>query len=100
MLIAPITLRGACRDCAQPGFGGPASNPFTAYDAICRGAACRDAGFPQIFVNTANLTLFVRVSDLVFGGPDPALAIEHSFNMDDARSGALGTLMNWLIRNE
>ena len=45
---------------------------------------------PQLFVNAANLTLFVRVNDLAFGGPAPALTIEHSFNMDDARSGVLG----------
>ena len=80
----------ACRDCAQPGFGGPAENRFTAYDALCRGAACREPGFPQVFVNTANLTLFVRVTDLAFGGPAPALDLEHSFNGDDTRSGALG----------
>lgn len=57
---------------------------------MCRGAACREAGFPQVFVNTANLTLFVRVTDLVFGGAGSALALEHSFNMDDPRSGVLG----------
>jgi YD repeat-containing protein len=65
-------------------------NRFTAYDAVCRGAACRDAGFPQIFVNAANLTLFVRITDLTFGAPAPALTLEQSFNMDDTRSGVLG----------
>jgi YD repeat-containing protein len=80
----------ACRDCAQPGFGGPGENRFTPYDALCRGAACRDTGFPQVFVNAANLTLFVRVTDLAFGGPAPALTLEHSFNMDDTRGGVLG----------
>jgi YD repeat-containing protein len=80
----------ACRDCAQPGFGGPGENRFTPYDALCRGAACHDAGFPQVFVNAANLTLFVRVTDLAFGAPTPALTLEHSFNMDDARGGVLG----------
>jgi YD repeat-containing protein len=82
---------GACRDCARPGFGGPGENRFTPYDALCKGAACRDAGFPQGFVNAANLTLFVRVTDLAFGGPAPALTLEHSFNMDDTRGGVLGT---------
>ena len=91
MLILRSPGLSACRDCAQPGFGGPAENRFTAYDALCRGAACRDAGFPQVFVNAANLTLFVRVTDLAFGGPAPALVLEHSFNGDDTRSGVLGT---------
>ncbi len=80
----------ACRDCAQPGFGGPGENRFTPYDELCRGTACRDAGFPQVWVNAANLTLFVRVTDLAFGGPAPALTLEHSFNMDDTRGGVLG----------
>jgi YD repeat-containing protein len=87
-------LRGpgwsACRDCAQTAFGGPGENRFTPYDALCKGAACRDAGFPQVFVNTANLTLFVRFTDLAFGGPAPALTLEHSFNGDDTRGGMLG----------
>ena len=90
LLILPALLPGACRDCAQPGAGGPASNPYTAYDTVCKGSGCRQIGFPQVSVNTANLTLFVHVSDLVFGGPAPALAIGHSFNMDDTGSGILG----------
>jgi YD repeat-containing protein len=90
LLILPATLSGACRDCAQSALGGPSENRFTAYDALCKGAACRDAGFPQLFVNTANLTLFARVTDLTFGGPAPTLTIEHSFNMDDTRTGVLG----------
>jgi YD repeat-containing protein len=80
----------ACRDCAQTGFGGPGENRFTAYDSLCRGAACRDIGFPQIFVNTANLTLYVRVTELAFGGLTPAVTLEQSFNMDDTRGGVLG----------
>jgi len=80
----------ACRDCAQSGFGGPLENRFTAYDALCRGPACRDAGYPQVFVNSANLTLFVRVTDLVFGGPAPGLTLEHFYNMDDGGNGVLG----------
>jgi len=80
----------ACRDCAQSGLGGPGENRFTPYDALCSGAACRDAGFPQVFVNAANLTLFVRVTDLAFGAPTPTLTLEHSFNMDDTRGGMLG----------
>jgi YD repeat-containing protein len=89
-----LILRGsgwsACRDCAQTGFGGPSENRFTAYDAICKGAACRDAGVPQVFVNAANLTLFVRFTDLAFGAPTATLTLEHSFNMDDTRGGMLG----------
>jgi YD repeat-containing protein len=61
-----------------------------AYDALCRGVTCRDTGFPQIFVNASNLTLFVRIADLAFGGPAPALALEQSFNQDDSSAGALG----------
>jgi YD repeat-containing protein len=79
-----------CRDCAQTGFGGPGENRFTAYDSLCRGAACRDAGFPQVFVDAANLTLFVRVTDLAFGALTPTLTLEQSFNMDDTRGGVLG----------
>ena len=90
MLILRSPGFSACRDCAQSGFGGPGENRFTAYDPLCRGAACRDTGFPQVFVNASNLTLFVRVTDLVFGGPAPALTLEHSFNMDDTRGGVLG----------
>jgi YD repeat-containing protein len=80
----------ACRDCAQSGFGGPSENRFTPYDAVCRGSACRDAGFPQVSVNAANLTLFVRIADLAFGAPNDSLTLEHSFNMDDTRGGMLG----------
>ncbi len=90
MLILRSPGWTACRDCAQSAFGGPGENRFTPYDALCSGAACRDAGFPQVFVNAANLTLFVRVADLAFGGPAPALTLEHSFNMDDTRGGVLG----------
>jgi YD repeat-containing protein len=91
LLILRAVAPGACRDCAQTGFGGPAENRFTAYDAICRGAACRDAGYPQIYVNAANLSLFVRVTDLAFGGGEPTLLLERSYNMDDRSSGAFGT---------
>ena len=85
-VIFHAALSGACRDCAQPPFGGPSENRFTAYDSLCRGAACREPGYPQAFVNASNLTLFVKVTDLAF----PALQLEHSFNMDDTRSGLLG----------
>src|SRR6476619_4225944 len=56
-LIAGYPAHSACRDCAQPGFGGPGENRFTAFDPICRGEFCREPGFPQVFVNTSNLTL-------------------------------------------
>ena len=72
------------------GFGGPGENLFTAYDALCRGTACRDIGYPQAFVNAANLTLYVKVTDLLFGTAGTGLALEHSFNMDDGGSGLLG----------
>ena len=90
MLVLPGSGWSACRDCAQVGFGGPGENRFTPYDALCRGSACRDAGVPQVFVNAANLTLFVRIADLAFGAPAATLALEQSFNMDDTRGGMLG----------
>jgi YD repeat-containing protein len=90
LIVLPGSGWSACRDCAQSGFGGPSENRFAPYDAVCKGAACRDAGFPQVFVNAANLTLFVHIADLAFGGPAPALTLEQSFNMDDTRGGMLG----------
>jgi YD repeat-containing protein len=84
------TAWSACRDCAQPGFGGPGENRFTAYDAICRGDHCRAPGYPQVFVNASDLTLFIRVTDLVFGGPAPAFSFERSYNMGDTRPGPFG----------
>src|SRR5260370_12636979 len=86
-----VAAQSACRDCAQTGFGGPAENRFVAYDALCKGAGCRDTGVPQVFVNTSNLTLFVRISELAFGGPAPGLALEQVFNQDDSSRGDLGT---------
>jgi YD repeat-containing protein len=44
---------------------------------------------PQVFVNAANLTLFVRIASLAFGGA-PALTLDQSYNQDDSSSGALG----------
>ncbi len=84
------TASSACRDCAQPGFGGPGENRFTAYDPICRGDVCRDSGYPQVFVNGADLTLFIRVTDLVFGGPAPTFSFERSYNMGDTHAGPFG----------
>src|SRR5947207_7415877 len=63
LLMVRTTAESACRDCAQPGFGGPLENRFTAYDAIWRGDSSSAAGYPQIFVNTSNLTLFVLFTD-------------------------------------
>jgi len=84
------TASSACRDCAQPGFGGPGANRFTAYDPFCRGGVCRDSGYPQVFVSAADLTLFIHVTDLVFGGPAPALSFERSYNMGDTHAGPFG----------
>ncbi|MGA2773819.1 MAG: DUF6531 domain-containing protein [Bryobacteraceae bacterium] len=81
------TASSACRDCAQPGFGGPGENRFTGYDPVCRGDVCRGSGYPQVFVNAADLTLFIRVTDLVFGGPAPAFSFERSYNMGDPYAG-------------
>ena len=80
----------ACRDCAQPPLGGPSENPFTAYDSLCSNAACCQPGAPQVYVNTADLTLFVQVTDLVFGGQDPALSLQRAYHLDDPRGGPFG----------
>ena len=85
------TAHSACRDCAQSGFGGPGENRFTAYDALCRGDLCRSAGFPQVFVNSSNLTLYVRVTDLVYGALPPAFSLDRSYNQDDTHVGPFGT---------
>ncbi|HEV3199023.1 MAG TPA: DUF6531 domain-containing protein [Bryobacteraceae bacterium] len=89
--ILRTTAQSACRDCAAAGLGGPGDNRFTAYDAICRGDLCRDTGFPQVSVNLSNLTLYIRVTDLAFGGPSPAFSFERSYNQDDTSSGPFGT---------
>jgi YD repeat-containing protein len=89
--MARSTVYSACRDCSQSGFGGPQENRFTAFEAVCPGDLCRDPGVPQVFVNLSNLTLFVRVLDLPFGGPAPALALERSYNSDDTSTGPFGT---------
>ena len=91
LLILRTTAQSACRDCAAAGLGGPGDNRFTAYDAICRGDLCRDTGFPQVSVNLSNLTLYIRVTDLVFGGPSPGFSLDRSYNQDDTRSGPFGT---------
>jgi YD repeat-containing protein len=67
--------------------GGPAENRFTAFDVLCGTTTCRDAGVPQVSVNLSNLTLYVRVTDLAFGG---GFTIDRSFNQDTAGSGASG----------
>jgi YD repeat-containing protein len=91
LLILRTPAQSACRDCAAAGLGGPGDNRFTAYDAVCRGGQCRDTGYPQVSVNLSNLTLYIRVTDLVFGGPSPAFSLERSYNQDDTRSGPFGT---------
>jgi YD repeat-containing protein len=94
LFILRVAAQGACRDCAQPGLGGPGENRFVAFDGLCRGAACRETGVPQVFVNASNLTLFVRVSDLAFGAVSgsagSALLLDQAFNQDDAGNGPLG----------
>ncbi len=104
LLILRGGLYGACRDCAPAALGGPAENRFTAYDSLCAGESCRTPGVPQVFVNLANLSLYVQVTDLVFGGPAPGLSLDRSFNMDDTRPGPFGvgwssTLGESLIRD-
>ena len=42
---------------------------------------------PQLSVNLSNLTLFVRVTDLAFGG---GFTIDRFFNQDDTRSSGFG----------
>jgi len=72
-------MRAACRDCARPGFGGPAENRFTAYDAVS----------PDVFVNASNLTLYLKVTDLTFG-PSRGFSLDRSFNQDDTHAGPFG----------
>jgi YD repeat-containing protein len=67
--------------------GGPTDNRFTAYDTLCAAAICREAGVPQVSVNLSNLTLFVRVTDLAFGG---GFSLDRSYNQDDTRMSGFG----------
>jgi YD repeat-containing protein len=62
-----------------------------AYDAMCRGAGCAAPGYPQISVNLSNLALYVKVSDLVFGGPAPGFSLDRAYNMDSSASGPFGS---------
>jgi len=87
--VLRTTLQAGCRDCAVSGWGGLANNPFTAFDALCRGEHCQDQGFPQVSVNLSNLTLYIRAVDLVFGG-EPGFSLERSYNQDDTTSGPFG----------
>ena len=82
---------GGCRGCAQAPLGGPAENPFVAYDSICRGVACSGLGYPQISVNLSNLSLYLKVVDLPFAGPAPGFALERVYNLDNPNSGTFGT---------
>ena len=84
------TASGACRDCAQMGFGGPLENRYTAFDTLCRGAACVNQGYPQVSVNLANLTLYVRVTDLALGSPTGLFRLERSYNSDNQQAGPFG----------
>jgi YD repeat-containing protein len=87
LVIFSLGAFAACRDCAQPALGGPAENRFTAFDMLCATSACREAGVPQVSVNLSNLTLYVKVTDLAFGG---GFAIDRSFNQDSSASSAFG----------
>jgi YD repeat-containing protein len=62
-----------------------------AYDALCRGTACTAPGYPQISVNLSNLTLYVKVTDLAFGGPAPGFSLDRAYNMDNLAAGPFGT---------
>jgi YD repeat-containing protein len=81
--------------------GGPAENRYTAFDSLCRTAVCREAGVPQVSVNLANLTLYIRVTDLAFGsnadlpvrpgaGQEARVTIDRSYNQDDTWSYGFG----------
>jgi YD repeat-containing protein len=67
--------------------GGPTENRFTAFDTLCASATCREAGVPQVSVNLSNLTLYVKVTDLAFGG---GFTIDRSFNQDNASATGFG----------
>src|SRR5206468_129672 len=45
---------------------------------------------PQLFVNTATISLYYRSVDLLYGGPAPALVFERSYNLDDNRGSPWG----------
>ena len=88
--ILRATAAGACRDCAQMAFGGPEDNRYTAFDTLCRGDACANQGYAQVSVNLANLTLYIRVTDLALGGPGGAFRLERSYNSDNQQAGPFG----------
>jgi YD repeat-containing protein len=87
------TAPGACRDCAQMGFGGPKEHRYTAFDNFWRdgrdGALGRD-GYPKLSVNLANLTAYIRVTDLALGGPGAPFKLERSYNSDNQQPGPFG----------
>ena len=72
------------------GFGGPRENRYTAFDTFCRGAACSREGYPELAINLANLTAYIKVTDLTLGGPGPPFSLERSYNSDNLQGGAFG----------
>ncbi len=95
LLAAAESGFAGCRGCAQTPLGGPQDNPYTAYDSLCQGSLCSNPGYPQIAVNLSNLALYVKVTDLPFGGPgpsgNPGFSLDRAFNMDNGSSGPFGT---------
>jgi YD repeat-containing protein len=84
------TAPGACRDCAQMGFGGPKEYRYTAFDTFCRGEACGVQGYPQLAINLANLTAYLQVTDLALGGPQLPFPLQRSYNSDNQQAGQFG----------
>ena len=91
LLAAAESGFAGCRGCAQAPLGGPQENPYTAYDSLCQGSLCATPGSPQIAVNLSNLALYVKVTDLPFGGPAPGFSLDRAFNMDNGSAGPFGT---------
>jgi YD repeat-containing protein len=72
------------------GFGGPREYRYTAFDTFCRGEACGAEGYPHLSVNLANLTAYLHVADLAFGGPGAPFQLERSYNSDNRQAGQFG----------
>jgi YD repeat-containing protein len=90
LLLIQLPARSGCRDCATAPAGGPAANPFAAYDTLCLPDTCRGAGVPRASVSLSDLSLFVRVLDLEMDGAAPTFAVERSWSQDSPARGAYG----------